>query len=177
MEKKIKPTKDLLISTIEPMIDEIQSTIIRINSGGCGIFALLFYMGLESKYKDIEICCYDDWEDINYKKDNINDVIKNGYDRWSSYYFSCSHVVVRVGKWYIDGETIMDKRQWKKEVKSDGGNEGTFTKEELIISLKLGRENYQWNSNYRRGQNSKLKKIIEHHTETKIKLPVSIHKL
>lgn len=177
MKKKIKPTKDLMTNVITPLIDSIQKYIYNINHGGCGVFALLLYSALESKYDDIEICCYDDYDDIVNKKNDINYVMKNGYDDNDDYYFGCSHVVVRIKNWFIDGEMIMTKRQWKKEVNADDGSEGTFTKEELITALKLGRELGQWNSWYSRKQNGKVKRIIEQHTETKIKLPVSIHKL
>lgn len=175
--KKVKPTKKFINTVIRPLIDSISDKIDSINCGGCGVFALLLYLGLRDKYSDIEIACYDDYEEIEEKRNNIQYIIKNGKPLNESMSFSCSHVVVRIGNWFVDGQLIMTPKRWKKEVRLDDGNEGRLTIDELVILLKKGVSRGHWNNEYNRKQNKKVKKIIEHHLKSSIKTPIPVSHL
>jgi hypothetical protein len=83
----------------------------RINAGGCGFFAYYASLRLtKMKIPHSIVACGIGWNfDENWDKNLklFNDEVVNNTDRNPNYYgLSCSHVMIKIGTWYMDSEGI-----------------------------------------------------------------------
>lgn len=82
-----------------------------INSGGCGFFA--YYASIRLTRMGIPhsiVACGSGWnfdENWNENLKRFNDEVVNNPNRDPGYYgLSCSHVMIKIGTWYLDSEGI-----------------------------------------------------------------------
>jgi hypothetical protein len=86
----------------------------RINSGGCGFFAYyasvyLTRIGIPHKI----VACTGIWDSGEGWEDRVtefrNNIVnnKNRPEEWDA--LSCSHVMIQIGKWYLDSEGLFTK--------------------------------------------------------------------
>jgi len=123
----------------------------RINSGGCGFFAYyasvyLTRIGIPHKI----VACTGIWDSREAWEDRVkafNDTIVNNRNRpevWDA--LSCSHVMIQIGKWYLDSEGLFTKDR-DGQVKDSFTPKGEYDLATLKWSLKTTRG---WNPTFDR---------------------------
>ncbi len=159
------------LKVIRNLQHEIGHEIEAVNCGGCGVFALLFYMAVKDKFPDVKISVTDEASCIDDLKFAASNIARNGNRvpdelRWQFDVddLAVDHIMVKIGNTHIDGEETMSHSTWMK--RHGKNHRGYYTVDELKAALKFG----NWNSWYRRTQNKKLQKLIEQHLDCKIKI-------
>lgn len=140
--------KKELLSKYKKVIKKINKKIDCVNHGGCGVFALelgklLKKQGIEFDY--VMLFSSFDEDDKTY----VKDLMKNNMVRDFNFETSWTHIVIKVGKKYIDGESItktLDKV-------------GLTMTEEFLENL-VNQEMY-WNDTFDRNQTPKIQKILK----------------
>ena len=157
----------MLSQIIKEIQTEIRSKIDNLNSGGCGWFA--FYMatalksvGIEAEIKLITRHEEDLWftsrDDINFKKEVINEYINNGKkncDPNDLQEISFIHCYLNVAGLQFDG--VYEDMKGIQTKFSRFKFEGTYSLDEMKIALEVG----GWNPTYDASNNTTLKDIIE----------------
>jgi len=133
-----------LENSIEELQRKIRLNIEDLNYGGCGVFAALFSEHLHNLNIPHEILAYD-W---NLKPNTFIEKI-NGIRNNTNKSLSCSHVAIKISSHVIDGYKFMG---------SERNPIGVYDLESLKIALKNRKD---WNRDYSRQQNRKLKSLIK----------------
>jgi len=140
--------KKELLSKYKKVIKKVNKKIEYINHGGCGVFAL--ELGKQLKKHGIDfnyVMLFRSIDDDD--KTYVQDLIKNNMVRDFNFETEWTHIVIKVGKKYIDGE----------EVKKTLDKVGLTMTEEFLENL-VGQEMY-WNDMFDRNQIPKIQKILE----------------
>lgn len=141
-------TKDL-VAKYDKVLQDVSKNIKHINCGGCGIYALELGKVLEQqKVKFKYIMLFHRLTDT-HKKD-IKEVIKNNRITEFNYY-SWTHVVIKVGRKYFDGESVCDKL-----------NKTYLPISQEFLTEMVGNEK-MWNYMFNRRQTPKLRTILKKH--------------
>ena len=129
---------------------DIIKNVKNINFGGCARFALYLSDKLDKIGVEHEIIVFDYYK-IADKRKQINNNILNG----KKYSLSCNHVMIKIGKYFIDGEII------KLGIPSlyKGDRWGRYSKQDLKLIIKHG----IWNKKYSTRQDTKVKNLIKKH--------------
>ena len=90
---------DIILKYTLKKIQEQTSLIPNLNSGGCCHFAKLLAKELEQRKIKFKVSLMD-WSSSIPRK--VNMAVRNRED----YLFGNSHVAIKIGKYYIDGEYI-----------------------------------------------------------------------
>ncbi len=166
----MKSNQDIeqFLDVVKQLQKHIRSKIDSLNQGGCGVFTLMFYMAIKDRFPEAKISIYSNYLDVKKIKTLANEINQNGnnlpddIDEYAVQFLACSHVMVRLGDYHIDGYDIIDHEEWDDQ----HSNTGYYTLEELKTALIFG----SWNTWYERDQNPKLQKLIEKHLKCKIEI-------
>lgn len=142
-------TKDLL-AKYDKVIKDVTKKVKHVNRGGCGVFALELGKVLKEnkiKFKYVMLFRHIDNEDKDYFKTLMENNMVSDFNSEASW----THIVVKVGKKYIDGEEMLDKPKHK----------GIPMNEDFLNNL-IKQKSY-WNSMFDRKQKPTIKKILEKH--------------
>ena len=125
---------DIILKYTLKKIQEQTSLIPNLNRGGCCHFAKLLVKELEQRNIKFKISLMD-WSSTISRKANM--AVRNRED----YLFGSSHVAVKIGKYYIDGEYISpnSKDLYEGEVLNT-----TLTYKDV----KFYANNYSWNPRF-----------------------------
>jgi hypothetical protein len=140
--------KKELFERYKKILKKVDKKIDNVNRGGCGIFA--FELGKQLKRQGIEFeyvmlfttLCKED-------KSYVKDLMRNNMVRDFNFDTNWTHIVIKVGKKYIDGEGI----------RSSLTDVGLPMSEEFLTNL-IDAEQY-WNDTFDRKQRKKIEKILE----------------
>ena len=139
---------DVILKYTLKKIQEQTSLIPNLNRGGCCHFAKLLAKELEHRNIKFKTSLMD-WSSSTPQK--VNRAVRNRED----YLFGNSHVAIKIGKYYIDGENIS----------SDPNNlyEGEVLNTTLTYKdVKFYANNHYWNSAFnKRKYHSIISKIIK----------------
>jgi len=139
-----------VLAKYEKVINEVNKKVKHVNRGGCGIFALeLGNVLKQNKIKFKYIMLFRHIEKT--EKDYFKTLMENNMVRDFNSEASWTHIVVKVGRKFIDGEEITNKPK----------REGLEMNEEFLLTL-INQKNY-WNSTFDRKQKQTIKKILEKH--------------
>jgi phosphomannomutase len=139
-----------VLAKYEKVINEVNKKVKHVNRGGCGIFALeLGNVLKQNKIKFKYIMLFRHIEKT--EKDYFKTLMENNMVRDFNSEASWTHIVVKVGRKFIDGEEITNKPK----------REGLEMNEEFLLTL-INQKNY-WNSMFDRKQKQTIKKILEKH--------------
>lgn len=156
---------EALLSTISEIQNEIyvnERLFTNINRGGCGFFAALLKEKLEKLNIKSEFIYLDNYGDL---PNTSRKMIENIYDTDRN--SSCSHVLLKVGKYYIDGKVtykgMKDVRcKWDMSYKLKFNMEAND-----YLTHALFNKPWQWNREFCNKTDYKnLKKIIDNKFKT-----------
>lgn len=142
-------TKDLL-AKYDKVIKDVTKKVKHVNRGGCGVFALELGNVLKQnkiKFKYVMLFRHIASEDKDYFKTLMENNMVSDFNSEASW----THIVVKVGKKYIDGEEMLDKPKHK----------GIPMNEDFLNNL-IKQKSY-WNPMFDRKQKPTIKKILEKH--------------
>ncbi len=136
-----------IIDKIYDINKELSKRVSYINNGGCGKYALFLSEQLINKNIKHDIVVFS-------SKTNIKTIKKYIKNKKHEYYdISFHHVMIKIDKFYIDGETIYKERPYEYK---------TYYKGKLKHGeLKFSVENGDWNSDYNNKQNKRVQAIIK----------------
>ena len=137
-----------VIARYDKVINDITKKVTHVNRGGCGVFAYELGKVLkENKVKFKYVMLFRDIDDKDYVRSLIDNNLVSDFNSDTSW----SHIVVKVGRKYIDGQEIMNKI-----------NKTALPMSEEFLTKLIKKERY-WNSLFDRTQKIKIKKILKKH--------------
>lgn len=140
--------KKEFLSKYKKVIKKIDKKIDNVNRGGCGIYALELGKQLKRhgiKFEYVMLFTHLGKEDKPY----VKDLMRNNMVRDFNFDTNWTHIVIKVGKKYIDGE----------EIRESLTDVGLPMNEEFLNNL-VDHKGY-WNDTFDRKQRPKIEKILE----------------
>lgn len=141
-----------VIQQIRKINQDIFVNVIRINNGGCGVFA--YYLAKRLKKLKIKhsICVLDAWGQKSFQDTwgkYLNEVRNNNLNNGCN--LSANHFMIKIKDVFVDGTRTTRFPTFHVC--------GKYTIEDMKLALKYG----DWNPDYNVKQNIKVKRIIDKH--------------
>jgi len=158
----------------EPLFESVSKTIqiinkkyghLRINAGGCGIFARLMARALKSKGCDISfVLTFGNWN--KHEADISNSGIhSNDFDLFMG--TSWRHILLKANDFFIDSSGVY-KSDTEYFTAETSCNDVRFSDEFQLSTLDhmLSKQNrWRWNNSFNRAYASPISKLITKHLE------------
>ncbi len=143
-----------VLEQIASLNEKLENELPYINHGGCGLFTKLLYEKLVADHPTIKIIWFDSYLSAEERNDLITYTTNNGYGDGRGNSLSCSHIMIELYGFHIDGHTIYKQfdHQWANRT-----YQGYFTIDELNLAIKYG----YWNSMYDKSKTPVVEKLID----------------